>query len=130
MTDVSIQIINYKTKKYLSGCLDSLLDDLNDSGLSFEILVLDNASGENLSDLEKKYENSPVKFFHSDRNVGFGAGHNFLARQSDGKYMFLLNPDTVVKKNCVKTLFDFMENHPEAGLCGPRIKENDCFLHS
>ncbi len=121
MMDLVIQIVNYKTKKYLSKCIESAINGLEDSGISHEILILDNGSGDDLSDLEDKYKSEAVKFYYSGKNLGFGAGHNLLARKGESKYIFVLNPDCVVEKNSIKILFDFMEIHPEAGVCGPRI---------
>lgn len=121
MPDVSVQIVNYKTKKYLAACLDSVISDLKNSKISYEILVLDNHSGDDLSDLEERYKSEKIKFYFSDKNLGFGGGQNFLAGKCESKYLFVLNPDTEVKKGVIKKLFDFMESRPEAGMCGPRV---------
>jgi hypothetical protein len=99
------------------------LDGLKDSGITFKILVLENGSGEELSDLENQYKKKPVIFYRSDENLGFGAGHNFLAKKEKSRYLFALNPDTIVSKSAIKKLFKFMEAHPHAGLCGPRVEE-------
>ena len=129
MPDVVIQIVSYKSKIYLPGCLNSILLSLEDSDISFKITVLENGSGEDLSDLEKKYAGRPISFYKSEKNLGFGAGHNVLAEKESGKYLFALNPDTVVVKGAIKALVDFMEQHPKAGLCGPRIDEPLGFWH-
>ena len=57
---VWIQIVNYNSKQYLNSCLDSLLNNLKNSSISFHVFVLDNASGDDLSDLEQKY--SQIRF--------------------------------------------------------------------
>lgn len=129
MVDVAIQIVNYKTKKYLSDCIDSAISDLKDGGISYEILVLENGSGDNLKDLENKYGGRGVSFYDSETNLGFGGGHNFLAKRVKSKYLFALNPDTKVGQGAIKILFDFMESHPEAGLCGPRLIESSFWSH-
>ena len=129
MLDIVVQIVSYKSKRYLPDCLDSVMNGLADSGVSFKILVLENGSGENLTDIESRYKNTPVVFYYSERNLGFGAGHNFLAKQATGKYLFALNPDTVVSKTAIQTLFEFMETHPSAGLCGPKIDIKLGFRH-
>lgn len=121
MLDVIVQIVNYKTKPYLLVCLDSIIGDLEDSKISYEILVLDNHSGDDLRDLEERYKSEKTEFYFSDKNLGFGGGQNFLAGKHESKYLFVLNPDTEVKKGAIKKLFDFMESYPEAGMCGPRV---------
>lgn len=123
MLDVVIQIVSYKTKRYLSDCLDSIIESLKDSDITFKILILENGSDEDFADLEVRYKNIPVVFYYSDKNLGFGAGHNFLAKKESGKYLFALNPDTIVSTPAIKILFEFMEAHPKAGLCGPRVEE-------
>ncbi len=124
MSDIAVQIVSYETKRYLPACLDSVIDGLMDSGIAFKILILENGSGEDLSDIEESYRGKPVVFYYSEKNLGFGAGHNFLTKKENGKYLFALNPDTVASKTAIKKLFDFMESHPEAGLCGPRVEES------
>lgn len=121
MLDLAVQIVNYKTKKYLTDCIDSVISDLKDSSISYKILIFENGSGENLLDLEEKYKLKNLEFYYSDKNLGFGGGHNFLAKKSESKYLFILNPDTVIEKNSIKILFDFMEKHQVAGMCGPRV---------
>ncbi len=119
-----MQIVSYKTKQYLPNCLDSIIEGLKGSDITFKILILENGSGEDLLDIENKYKKEPVAFYYSDKNLGFGTGHNFLAKKEYSNYLFALNPDTIVLKAAIKKLFEFMEAHPEAGLCGPRVEEN------
>lgn len=121
MFDLIIQIVNYKTKKYLADCIDSVISDLKNTGISYKILILENCSGEDLRDLEERHKEDKLEFYYSDKNLGFGGGHNFLAKKSESKYLFILNPDTVIEKNALKILFDFMEKNKEAGMCGPRV---------
>jgi GT2 family glycosyltransferase len=123
MLDVVIQIVSHKTKRYLPDCLDSVIADLKNSGITYKILILENGSGEDLSDIERRYKNEPIAFYYSDKNLGFGAGHNFLSNKEKGSYLFALNPDTIVSNGAIKKLFSFMEAHQEAGLCGPRIEQ-------
>jgi GT2 family glycosyltransferase len=126
--DIVVQIVSYQTKHYLSDCLNSVLEGLKGFDISFKILILENGSGENLSDIENNYKNEPLAFYYSDKNLGFGAGHNLLAKKGNSTYLFALNPDTILSKESIRKLFAFMEAHSEVGLCGPRIDEGDNFL--
>ncbi len=121
MINVAIQIVNYKTKKYLPNCIESIINSLKDSAISYKILILDNNSGDNLEDMEEKYKDKSVEFCYSPKNLGFGAGQNLLSKKLDSKYLLALNPDTEVENSAIQIMFDFMESHPEAGMCGPRI---------
>ena len=130
MLDLVVQIVSYKTKKYLSDCIDSVINDLRGSDISYKILIFENGSRDNLADLEEKYKNKQVNFYYSDKNLGFGGGHNSLAKKfPQSKYLFALNPDTIVAEGATKTLFDFMNGHLEAGLCGPKIFEENFRSH-
>ena len=92
MIDVRIQIVNYKTKAFVVECLHSLA--ANDDGITRSIAILDNASGDDLSDLPALFPALSLEIYHGTENVGFGAGHNFLAKLGEARYLLVLNPDT------------------------------------
>jgi N-acetylglucosaminyl-diphospho-decaprenol L-rhamnosyltransferase len=69
-----------------------VLDDLSDSDLDARVLVLDNASGDDLSELAARHPE--VEFADAEQNLGFGAGHNTLAERHDAAALLFLNPDT------------------------------------
>jgi len=131
MTDIDFQIVNYKTKKFLPDCIDSIITNLKNSNISYKILVLENNSGDDLDYLKEKHKSEKVEFYYSDKNLGFGRGQNLLAEKDDGKYIFALNPDIIFYKGTVEVLFNFMEAHPEAAMCGPRVElpEKNFFFH-
>jgi N-acetylglucosaminyl-diphospho-decaprenol L-rhamnosyltransferase len=89
--DVAIQVVNYRTRAQLEACLPTVLADAV-GGWEFRILVLDNASGDDLSELAARHPQ--VEFVSGERNLGFGGGHNLLAARHDAAALLLLNPDT------------------------------------
>ncbi|MDR3794880.1 glycosyltransferase family 2 protein [Phocaeicola sp.] len=118
--DVSVIIVNYNTEKLILDCLDSLY--AKTEGLSFEVLVVDNASPVRPTLLP---DDRRLTFLPSPENLGFGRANNLGASHARGKYLFCLNPDTLLMNNAVKELFDFMEGHPEAGVCGANLYKAD-----
>ena len=90
--DVAIQIVNYRTRRHLEACLPTVLDELSESGLDARVLVLDNASGDDLTALAARHPE--VEFDTAEQNLGFGAGHNALAARHDARTLLFLNPDT------------------------------------
>ena len=86
--DVAIQLVNYRTRAHLEQCLPGVLADAPGA----RVLVLDNASGDDLSDLAARHPE--VEFVAGERNLGFGAGHNLLAARHEAGALLLLNPDT------------------------------------
>ena len=89
--DVAVQVVNYRTRRQLQVCLEAVLADLAGSGIEHRVLVLDNASGDDLSDLAQAHPE--VAFETAERNLGFGAGHNRLATRHDAAALLVLNPD-------------------------------------
>lgn len=115
---VSIVIVNWKTPQLLAGCLDSILKDPQSSG--FEIWVVDNASGDESVDMIRG--NYPqVHLVANQNNVGFSRACNQVIPQTTGRYVLLLNPDTVVADNAVSKLADYLDKHPECGAAGPKV---------
>ncbi len=121
-TDVSVIIVNYNVKDYLSQAIVSLQRALKK--IRSEIIVVDNASDDgSVAMLRHKFPR--VKLINNNQNVGFGRANNQALKIACGKYIFLLNPDTVVQENTVEVLYNFMEEHPNAGLIGCKVLNPD-----
>lgn len=120
---VSIVIVNWKTPRLLAGCLRSVLKDpraLHD----FEFLVVDNNSGD--GSVEMLRSQFPfVTTIANSENVGFGRACNQVIPTASGKYVFLLNPDTVVVEQAISKLADYMDSNPKCGAAGPKILNPD-----
>jgi GT2 family glycosyltransferase len=106
--DVSVIIVNYNTKKLLSNCLESIFLQTNE--IEYEVIVVDNASVDGSNEMLR--QNFPnVRLIESETNLGFGKANNLGIRNALGKYIFLLNSDTIIIGSSIKIFFDFMENH-------------------
>ena len=118
MCMLSIVIIHYKTPKLVQQCLASIYSEPID--LSFEVLVIDNASKDiELQRVIQKF--SGVALQMNKTNIGFAAACNQAIRMCRGRYVWVLNPDTVVSPGDFLQLVSFMEAHPLVGACGPRL---------
>ena len=92
--------------------------------LQTEIFVIDNASSDqSVEFLTPRFPS--VTFIQNDKNVGFGKANNQAISQARGRYTLLLNPDTLLQEDTLRTLTDFMDRHPEAGACGCKILNPD-----
>lgn len=112
---LSIVIVNYNVQYFLDQCLDSVQKALR--GLNAEVLIVDNCSVDgSLEMLEAKYPQFTV--IANKENVGFSRANNQAIRISRGKYVLLLNPDTVVGEDTFEKVIAFMEAHPDAGGLG------------
>ena len=119
---LSIIIVNYNVKFYLEQCLESVRRASR--GLQVEVYVVDNLSTD--GSVEYLRERFPeVTFIANQENVGFARANNQAIRQSKGKYVLLLNPDTIVGEDTLVNCVKFMEAHPEAGGVGAYMLNAD-----
>lgn len=120
--NLSIIIVNWNTKNLLEKCLESVYKETKD--LDFEVFVVDNGSKDGSSEMvEKKFPQ--VNLIKNRFNVGFAKANNQAIRKSRGEYILLLNPDTIILGNTLKKMVDFLENHPQVGILGPKIINPD-----
>lgn len=92
--------------------------------MEVEIFVVDNHSQDDSLDyLIPRFPE--VRFIANTENVGFARANNQAIEQSTGKYVLLLNPDTVIAENTLYEVFQFMEAHPEAGGTGVKMLDGD-----
>ena len=104
--DVSVIIVNYNTKELTKNCIDSIF--VQTSGVTFEVILVDNASTDGSVELFKK--DGRICFVESGCNLGFGKANNLGYQYAMGKYIFLLNSDTILLNNALKLFFDKMES--------------------
>ena len=117
--DLSVVIVNYQTFELTRNTINSILE--YDYPFSYEIFVVDNASGDDsLARLQDHFKDK-VKFIASKENRGFAAGNNLALRQASGKYQLLLNSDTIVWENTLEDIYNYMERHEDVGACGCRV---------
>jgi len=116
--DISIIIVNYKSKGLALNCVKSILEaDFGD--LRYEIIVVDNNSGDALGEI-LAWQYPQVKFIQNKKNLGMGAGNNVGIKKAQGDYVVVMNPDTLAFKDTFTRLFDYMEINKEVGVVGPR----------
>ena len=115
---LSIVIVNYNTRELLRACLQSVLK--SQDAPTMELFVVDNASSDNSGAMVAS-EFPSVKLIQSGTNRGYAYANNLALRRCRGEYLLLLNPDTVVPPRALKQMVDFMDNHPEAGIAGPKL---------
>lgn len=115
--DLTISIVSYNTKDLLRACLNSIYQ--NAEGINYEIIVVDNNSSDGSGNMVKE-EFPQVELIINKENVGFAKANNKAIKKSKGRYILLLNSDTVVISDAIRKIVNFMEIHPEAGVVGCR----------
>ena len=119
---LSIVIVSYNVRSYLEACLQSVRKALE--GIEGEVFVVDNHSEDDtVSVLRSQY--SWVRLIENQENLGFAKANNIAIRQSQGDYVLLLNPDTVVGEQTLRSALLFMDEHPKAGGAGVMMLNTD-----
>ena len=115
--DVTIGIVTFKSEKVIFNCLKSIKNIK-------KIIIFDNSNDTQLKyKISKKYPN--IKFIISKKNLGFGGGNNQILKKSKSKYVFLLSPDTILKKNCEHELLKQINKIKDFSLIALLAKENN-----
>jgi GT2 family glycosyltransferase len=122
MTDLSIVIVNWNTREFLSRCLRSVYDTTLD--LDFEVIVVDNGSADGSQEMVQQ-EFPGVSLIANTENKGFAKANNQAIRRSRGRYVLLLNSDAFVRENTIEHTVAFMDGHPEAGMAGCKLLFED-----
>ncbi len=116
--DLSVVIVNYNVKYFLEQCLYSVEKAME--GVEGEVFVVDNNSVDGSCSLVR--EKFPwVKLIENKENCGFSKANNQAIRLSRGRYILLLNPDTVVEEDTFRKCTGFMDQHPDAGALGVKM---------
>ncbi|NIN70132.1 MAG: glycosyltransferase [Anaerolineae bacterium] len=113
--DVSVIIVAWNVGDLLAECLRSLQAASQD--IRTEIVVVDNGSVDRTAQLvERQFPH--VRLIVNEENIGFTRGNNLGIKQSSGRYILLLNADTVVRPDTLERLVGFMDETPDAGIAG------------
>lgn len=123
---VSILIISFNTKQMTLDCLRSVFAETRETAI--EVIVVDNASTDESADAIAA-EFPEVRLIRSPENLGFAAANNLAADSARGRFLLLLNPDTIVIEQAVDRLAAFAVEHPSAGVCGGRTLYADRSLN-
>jgi hypothetical protein len=120
--DLSIICVNWNSLDYLLDCIASIYEHTR--GISFEVVVVDNASPEGgVEILEQRFPQ--VKIVRSNKNVGFAGANNLGFRQSTGRYVLLLNPDTKLIGPAINIMLEQIRSLPDAGIVGCKLLNTD-----
>lgn len=121
-SEISIIIVNRNQSDLLLNCLKSIFD--NPCRRNFEIIVVDNASTDDSVRLvEQHFKN--VKLIKNQTNTGFSAANNRALKIADGRFILSLNSDTIILKDSIDILAEFLEKTSQAALCAPKLLNPD-----
>jgi GT2 family glycosyltransferase len=120
--DLSIIIVNWNSVDYLQECVGSVEQYTN--GATFEFVVVDNRSA--AGETERIEQVCPqIKLIKSDENLGFAKANNLGFRNSTGKFVLFLNPDTKLIGPAINRMLNQIQALPDAGIVGCKLLNSD-----
>lgn len=130
---VSVVVLCYKSKAHIGPCLDALADQRFDG---FEVIVVENASGDEAADGARQHFLHPV-VIEAERNLGCAGGNNLGWRRARGEVVVFLNPDCAVEPDFLESISRPLFEDPGVGLTGAKlyyphthvIQHAGCVLH-
>lgn len=122
VVDVSIIIVNYNVREFLHQALQSVRRA--SAGLNVEVIVVDNNSADGSTEMVAD-EFPEVTLIENRDNTGFSRANNQGIRIAQGRYLLILNPDTILQEDTLTTLVDYLDRNPEAGAVGCQILNPD-----
>ena len=122
LTDLSVIVVNWNTCRLLEACLQSVEAARQD--LAVDVLVVDNGSTDGSVELVR--ERFPAdELIANAGNRGYAGANNQAVERARGRYLFLLNSDAEVETAALRALVAYADDHPEAGVIGPKLLNPD-----
>ena len=117
--DISIVIVNYNVKEYIISCIQSIYKH-SKSNYNFEIIVIDNNSKDgSVNSISKRFPK--ISLIENNYNAGFSAGVNQGVKISKGKFLLILNPDTLFVEDSLSIILKEAKNKEKLGAIGPLL---------
>lgn len=125
--DLSVIIVSWNVQPLLRACLHSVAAE--SGGLALQVIVVDSASSDGSADMVAA-EFPWVTLIRCHENVGFPRGNNIGIAAANGRFVLLLNPDTVVHDQALLKMVQYLEAHPAVGVVGAQLLNEDGSVQS
>ena len=117
--DISVIIVNYNVKEYIISCIDSIYKH-SKSKYQFEIIIIDNNSKDgSVNEISKRFPE--ILLIDNKYNAGFSRAVNQGANKSNGEFLFILNPDTLLLEDTLTILLDEAKTINNLCAIGPML---------
>ncbi|HMT11228.1 MAG TPA: glycosyltransferase family 2 protein [Ignavibacteria bacterium] len=123
MTDISVIIVTWNSSAEIIDCVRSVTAAAK--GINLELIIIDNSSKDDSFALANKIDFPKLTTVQNSENLGYTKAVNQGINLAKGKYVLLLNPDTVLSESSIHEMLNFMENNPPYGACAPKMMNPD-----
>ena len=114
-------IVTYNNIRTIGKAIDSLLKYTH---CDFRLIIVDNGSTDGTKEfIKEKYPS--LELIETEKNIGFGAGHNLIMDSLDSEYHAIINPDIILRDDVISKMAGYLEEHPETGMLSPKIEFPD-----
>ena len=124
--NLSIIIVSWNVRELLENCLRSVLAQ---GEIGLQIIVVESASSDGSQEMVAA-QFPEVELIACSENVGFPKGNNIGLEKANGRYILLLNPDTVIHENALATMMTYLQENPKAGVVGAQLLNADGSVQS
>jgi GT2 family glycosyltransferase len=122
LPDITISIINTNNREMTLRCLEAVSSTAGD--LNLQVIVVNNACKDGST--RAIHERFPwVEIIEQELTSGFSTNNNLVFSRANGRYLLMLNDDTIIHQDAFQKMVNFMETHPEAGAIGPKLLNGD-----
>lgn len=122
---LSVIVLNYRQPQMTIDCMKQLIRNVSNCAEPFEIILLDNGSGDNSVEIIaaelKSLPHDNIIFLQSPINTGFARGNNICMAKASGDWLFLLNNDTIISPTFINQMLQLIDKYPNAAALGPKI---------
>ena len=120
--EISVLLSSYNHEKYIRRTIESVL---NQTFTDFELIIVDDCSTDNSKDVINSYKDPRIRPFFLEPNRGMGVAFNFAVKKARGKYLARIDSDDFWSLDKLQKQYDYMEEHPETGVCFSWVKVID-----
>lgn len=124
--DISVIIVSWNVRELLANCLRSVFAQTE---LALQIIVVDSASSDGSPELVAE-QFPQVELLACQENVGFPRGNNLGLERANGRFILLLNPDTIVHGDALARMVSYLQQYPAVGVLGPQLLNDDGSVQS
>ncbi len=118
---LSVVIISWNSERHVKDCLDSLLKSTEH--LSTEIFIIDNGSTDATLPIIESYPENTFTLIRNAENTGVSKARNIGLSRSSGQFIWILDIDTIVNREAVSGLLDFIKENPDCGICACKLTD-------